>query len=35
LPEALIAPEIIGFGIENYKLNSIFNFGASPKGIDL
>jgi hypothetical protein len=34
LPKDLIACEIIGFGIEDYKLNSVFKFGASPKDID-
>lgn len=34
LPETLVAPKLVDFGIKNYKLNSVFNFGASPKDID-
>lgn len=34
LLKTLIAPKLADFGIENYKLNSIFNFGASPDKID-
>jgi hypothetical protein len=34
LPVDLIAPEIVGFDIEGYKLNSVFNFGASSQDID-
>lgn len=34
LPETLVAPMLAEFDIENYKLNSIFNFGIAPNKID-
>lgn len=34
LPETLVAPKLADFSIENYKLNSVFNFGASSDEID-